>query len=137
MQDNNNEEGKKKHKHEEVYGFSINADSEEKERRIRRKMENFMAEIADEALEPELLDKIEQLMHGRITQQAKAPYNLSTMRAFVAGFDLGIQSTMHDHHMEIFMGIRKAIRIKEEKVEEKAKEAASAATNPKDKGSSE
>ncbi len=87
--------------------------SPEAMKRIKDKFQKFIADVADDMLEPGQVELIAKNMDKKLRSAGVLP-NLSTMKAFAEGFDFGVLSSMQleERVAMVMAGIRKVIKDK-------------------------
>lgn len=68
-------------------------DMKDKVRRIERKFNAFLDDIADDVIEPELLEKVGKTILKKLRKAGVSPGFMS-IKSFALGFDFGMSSTM-------------------------------------------
>lgn len=80
------------------------------------KMEKFLADIAEDVIDDELLAKIERHVLKSLKQGNVVP-TLATIKALEIGFGLGMKSTMKlkGDVAQMLMGIKRVVQVREAK----------------------
>lgn len=84
--------------------------------RVDKKFKAFLEDIADDVMEPELLEKIEKKVRKRMNALG-VPVTLTTLKAFSDGFEFGMTSTMklEGNVAQLFIGLKKVVKDREAK----------------------
>lgn len=85
--------------------------------RLQKNFKKFLADNADDMLEPGMYEKLVTKLEKRLRMQGLNPSSLSTIKAFREGFEFGIITHMNvgSEAGRIFAGINKMVMDKEKK----------------------
>lgn len=88
----------------------------EKMRRVERKFDRFLDDIAEDVIEPEVLAKVERKIL-KLLHEAGVPATFGNIKAFSAGFDFGMKSTMklEGNVAQLMIAIHRFVKEKEAK----------------------
>lgn len=98
--------------HTEMHlAFNLGEDKE-KGKRMKKKLDNFMSEMAEEMLDEKTLASVEKLMVHKL-KEVGVSTSLSYMRAYTIGFEIGIAAQQDGHSMPMLAGLKRVITTKE------------------------